>query len=176
MESHSIRPLNRKEYKALFQLIDQNRDHLRRYFPITLSNANTLRDTKRYVKSLLEKLARKELFPLGVYYQEQLIGMVYIKNIDWRVPKCELGYFISQAQEGKGLMTKTLELATSYCFEELKIMKIFLRISPDNLASLAVARKSGFEKEGLLKKEFRIETDELIDVVYLGKLNPKLIL
>ena len=172
MDIPSIKAIQKKEYKELFELIQQNRDHLKRFFPITLSNTNSTRETKRYVKSLLEKLSRKELFPMGIYHQEELVGMVYIKNIDWKIPKCEIGYFIGQSSEGKGLMTKTLGLATSYCFEELKMIKVFLRISPANLGSLAVAQKNGFEKEGLLRKEFRIETDELIDVEYHGKLNP----
>jgi ribosomal-protein-serine acetyltransferase len=50
-----------------------------------------------------------------------LIGIIFIKNINWRIPEYELGYFIDKAYEGQGIMTKIIDKAFKYCFEKLKM-------------------------------------------------------
>ena len=97
--------------------------------------------------------------------------MVFIKNIDWRIPKCELGYFIDKSFEGKGIMSKVIDDTISYCFNDLKMEKIFLKIGPENIGSKRIAERKGFVLEGVLRKEFRLETNELVDVEYYGKFN-----
>ena len=72
--------------------------------------------------------------------------------------------------EGKGIVSRGIEALTNYCFEEMKLKKLFLRVDPDNIGSRRIAEKNGFELEGRLKREFRIETGELVDVLYFGKL------
>ena len=48
--------------------------------------------------------------------------------------------------------------------------KLFIKLSPNNKASQRLAIRSGFQLEGLLRKEFRIETGEIEDIEYYGKL------
>ena len=114
-------------------------------------------------------MGKKLLYPFGLFHEGELMAVVLVKNIDWRIPKCELGYFIDQSKEGKGIMTVLVNNTLAYCFDELKMEKVFLRISLENMASIKIAEKTGFEKEGLLRKEFKTETGELIDVLYYGK-------
>ena len=160
-----------EDYKAFNKLINNNRERLKKYFPITVSKTNTLEEVKNHLTELSLKLEKKQLYPFGLFHDSELMGVVLIKNIDWRVPKSELAYFIDEAHEGKGIMTMLVENTISYCFDELKMKKVFLRISPDNLGSKKIAEKTGFIKEGLLRKEFRIYSGELVNIEYYGKLN-----
>ena len=50
--------------------------------------------------------------------------------------------------------------------------KIYVKISPDNATARVVAAKLGFKTEGILRKEFKTETGELVDLEYLGMVNP----
>ena len=99
-----------------------------------------------------------------------MIGIVNIKNIDWHVRLCELGYFLDEDFEGKGIMTEVLDKTIDYCFKELTMNKLFLRIGGENIGSQRLAEKKGFKLEGTLRKEYRIETGQLIDVEYYDKL------
>jgi len=170
MNEPEFRLMRPNDSEMLFKLISENRDRIKRYFPITVNKTNTLEEVKKYLLEFSGKMGKKQLYPFGLFHDSELMAVVLIKNIDWRVPKCELGYYIDKAHEGKGVMTVLVNNTLAYCFDELKMNKVFLRISPDNHASIKVAEKTGFEKEGLLRKEFKIETDELIDVLYYGKL------
>ena len=160
-----------EDYKAFNKLINTNRERLKRYFPITVSKTNSLDDVKSYLTVLSQQLEKKQRYPFGLFHDSELMGVVLVKDIDWRIPKCELAYYIDKGHEGKGITTVLVENTISYCFEELKMKKIFLRISPDNIASKKIAEKTGFTKEGVLRKEFRVYTGELVDVEYYGKLD-----
>jgi len=52
----------------------------------------------------------------------------------------------------------------------MEFKKVFLRIAPFNLGSIRIAEKNDFKLEGRMRKEFRIETGETVDVLYYGKL------
>ena len=99
-----------------------------------------------------------------------VIGQLAIKNIDWTIPKAELGYFIDQAHEGKGIVTEALQIVIQYAFADLKMNKLFLRTLVGNVGSQKVAEKNGFIKEGILRKEFKSGNNKLEDVVYYGLL------
>jgi len=100
----------------------------------------------------------------------KLAGAIFLKNFDFTIPKCELGYFIDKEYEGKGVTSKATTKIVRYCFDNLKLNKIFLRAAATNFPSKKVAEKNGFITEGILRKDFKTEAGELIDVVYYGLL------
>lgn len=170
----TIQELNYKDIKAFFELMNGNRHLLARYFPITVDNTRTILGTEYYVQSLLKKRDNNEMICFTIYHKKNMIGMFHIKSIDWRIPKCEIAYFMDHTYQGKGLMSVLLKKIVDMCFKELKMNKVFVKISPDNTSSRRVAVKNGFTTEGILKKEFRTETGELVDLEYLGLVNPDL--
>lgn len=167
----ALRLLQTNDATALADLNIRNRDLLLPYFP--LSSANIV-DDETALAYILEKQKQAEaesMFCFGVILQDTLIGLAMIKNIDKRVPKCELAYWIDQKHSGKGYGTAATQLALNYSLETLGIKKVFLRIDPKNAGSIRVAEKCGFLREGYLKNDFRTGTGELIDLVYMAYLS-----
>lgn len=159
--------------KALYELVARNKERLLRYFPITIRNNETRIATRKYLRHLKERIKKKDLYTLGIYSSKGLIGVFYIKNIDWNSLKCELGYFIDKNDEGKGIMTKAFDQIIHFCFDHLELEKIYVRTSVDNVGSRRLVEKKGFALEGVLRNDFRIETNDLVDVAYYGILKAK---
>lgn len=170
MNETEIRLLKKTDVNDLYQLIETNRPRLVRYLPGTCKSNGSLEMTAEYLIELKKKADKRENFNFGILHNNNLVGMIFIKSIDWRVPKCELGYFIDQDHEGKRIMSKAMELAIQYCTEEMKMKKLFLRTGSDNIGSQRLALKLGFDLEGVLRNDFRTETDELVDIEYYGML------
>lgn len=170
MTEPEFRLIQPNDYQAFDRLIENNRERLKRYFPITINKTQNTLKVRAYLQEWSQLLNKKELFPFGLFQEEEIFAVVLIKNIDWKIGKAELGYYIDADQEGRGITTLLVNNTITYCFEELELQKVFLRIAPDNLASIKVAEKTGFIKEGILRREFKIETGELVDMVYYGKL------
>ena len=165
----TIKPIDPNEYQEYYQLLQSNRTRLTRYFPVTIKKIKSPIHAQSHLKECIEKKDNAELYPFGIYHRQKLIGWISIKTIRWEQKECELGYYIGNEYEGKGIITTAIAQVTEFCFDALQMQKIFLRIGTDNHASQRVAEKNGFTQEKILKQEFKIETGELIDIYYYTK-------
>ena len=57
----------------------------------------------------------------------------------------------------KGLATEAIALVVKFAFGDLELHRIEANIQPQNFASLAVAKKNGFMKEGFSPKYLQID-------------------
>ena len=172
MENWQLHTIDRILPEEFFTLIDNNRSHIGKTFPVTLANCESLDKTINFLAQAIEKQESGN----GYYFYirncdtRQLIGYVCIKSIDRKISKCELAYFIDKELEGKGIMTQAVSQTIEFCFSELMMNKIFICTSKINVASQKVATKHGFQQEGILREEFKNGEGVLEDIVYFGLL------
>lgn len=158
--------------QEFYKLIDKNRNHIGKTFPVTLANSDSLSKTEDFLEISLDKEKNKE----GFYFYardiktNELIGYLCVKTIDYRISKCELGYFVDEDFQGKGITSKMVSDALEFCFNELMLNKVFICTSEINIASQRVALKHNFKQEGILRDEFRNGDGELQNTVYFGLL------
>lgn len=158
--------------QEFYALIEKNRNHIRKTFPVTLSSCRDLQATEKFIAEAADNEAWKDNYYFYIRNTESnvLIGYVVIKNIDNKVAKCELAYFIDSDFEGKGIITKAIANTLDFCFGELKMNKVTICTSKENTASQQIALKHGFIKEGVLRQEFKSSEGVLEDVLYFGLL------
>lgn len=158
--------------EEFYELIDSNREHIRKTFPVTLSNCLDLESTRKFITDKIgkERVNEGYYFYLRHLESQKLIGYLCIKTIDLKIMKCELAYFIDTAFEGKGIVSKAIVAVITYCFETLKMNKVFICTSRVNAASQRIATKQGFKQEGILRSEFKNGDGILEDIVYFGLL------
>lgn len=86
------------------------------------------------------------------------LGSVYIRDIDRQHNKAEYGIFIGEeSARGRGVGTAAAKLMLRYCFEELGLHRVYLRVFAENLQAIGSYEKAGFRKEGLLKGDVCID-------------------
>ncbi len=161
-------PLDIQHKDAYYSLVSDNKENLKESFPITVLNANTPAKTRIYLKNLQENWLKDKGGKLGIWLDTTLIGMIMVKNIDWSIPKCELAYFVGAGFTRQGYATEAIRAVLTYCFNDLNFIKVFVRVIASNTASLALAEKCGFIREGYLKDEYRMGNKQLVDIVYFG--------
>ena len=160
-----------------YKLIDKNKNHIGQTFPVTLANSDSLKKAEDFLAVSLDKEKNNE----GFYFYARdiktnnLIGYLCVKTIDYRISKCELGYFIDEDFQGKGITSKMVSDALDFCFKELLLNKVFICTSEINLASQGIALKHNFKQEGILRDEFRNGDGELQNTVYFGLLKSEYI-
>ncbi len=172
-DNFSIRLLTSEDQQGFFNLIEQNRARLEAFFSGTVSKTRTLEDTKKYVEEIIEKIEQRTYLPFLVIdtHNNSLAGFLDIKNIDWNIPKGELGCFISEEYSNKKISTKALKVFTDYCFENYGFKKLFLRTHESNHSAKKLAESCGFQVEGIIRRDYKTTTGELVDLLYYGKLS-----
>lgn len=101
---------------------------------------------------------------------KEALGSVYIRDIDRQHNKAEYGIFIGEASaRGRGVGTSAAKLMLSYCFEEEKLHRVYLRVLANNQQAIRSYEKAGFVKEGLLRDDVCID-GQFRDVVWMAAL------
>lgn len=167
-----INVLQSHESEAFFNLIDTNRARLEDFFAGTVSKTLTLDDTINYCSQIQQRIQDKSYLPYMITdtTTNAFIGLVDVKNIDWNVPKAELGSFIDSNYESQGITTKATRLVVDYIVKEYKFIKLLCRANSRNKGSIAVILKSGFELEGTIRKDYRTTKGEIVDLNYYGRI------
>lgn len=80
---------------------------------------------------------------------DELVGVINLNEIV-RGPaqSAYLGYYALEPHAGAGLMTEGLALVIAKAFGELKLHRLEANIQPDNVRSLALVQRLGFQREG----------------------------
>ncbi len=117
-------------------------------------------------ESLLERLQgasadledpRATNFRWMVEVDGQLIGTLAARNLSRHQGRVEMGYMLAKAHHRRGLGTRAVGLGVERLFTAWPFLhRIWLTTSVDNLASQGVARKLGFQLEGLLREHYLI--------------------
>ena len=79
------------------------------------------------------------------------IGFAAAVELDLEHGEAELGYMVAPAARGRGVSLRALDLLTRWCFEELRLIRLELRIDVANAPSLRVAERAGYRQEGVLR-------------------------
>jgi RimJ/RimL family protein N-acetyltransferase len=85
------------------------------------------------------------------FLTQRLVGMVHLRNTDWRVRASEIAYVIAPWARGEGYATEAALATGQWLFHDRKFERMELRTAADNTASQQVAQKIGCISEGVLR-------------------------
>ena len=137
--------------KKMFDLIDQNREHLRPWFP-WIDGTKTIEDIVQYLCNKETMFIKKEKIAYGIYLDSKYIGNISMFDINWTHKSGEIGYWIDAKYQGKGYMTEAIKILEKYFFEDYQLHRIVIRCEDHNIPSNQIAKKCQYTPEGRLRK------------------------
>ncbi len=146
----------------------RNRPDIKKYF--IYQGEFTVQGQKEWIDRYVKKGLVKQ-FMIVKSEDQDVIGSVYLRDIDYNFKKAEFGIFFGK-EYGKGYGTKAARMMLKYAFEELGLHRVYLRVFADNTRALASYKKVGFEKEGILRDDVYLN-NEYKDVVWMSIINNK---
>lgn len=172
-DNFTIRLLTLEDLEAYFNLVEQNRERLEDFFTGTVSKTKTVEDTTNFVLDIVQRSKDKTYFPYIIVdaSNQTIAGFLDLKNIDWNIPKAEMGLYIDKNYANKGISTKAFNLFCDFCFEEYKFKKLFLRTHYNNRFARRIAERCGFEMEGTIRRDYKTTSGEIVDLIYYGRIN-----
>lgn len=165
---HELRQLADPDAEALFCLIEKNRSYLREWLP-WVDATKTRADALRFIDSTARDRDAGDAFHLGIFFDGQLAGVIGHHRIDWASRAGALGYWLAEAQRGKGLMTASCRAVIRHAFEVLELHRIEIRCATANRRSRAIPERLGFRFEGV-RREAEWLYDHHVDLAIYGQL------
>jgi len=99
---------------------------------------------------------------------EAIGGVGFKQGIDIARISVEMGYWLGEPFWGRGLTTRAVVAASDWAFGHYDIVRIFATTFAHNVASIRVLEKSGFEREGIMRRS-AIKNGVILDQVLYAK-------
>ncbi|MEU8684414.1 GNAT family N-acetyltransferase [Streptomyces sp. NPDC048611] len=93
-------------------------------------------------------------FAVTEFLTQRLVGVVQLRNTDWRIRSSEINYVVASWARGEGYASEASLAVAHWLFHHQKFERIELRTAADNTASQQVAQKIGCISEGVLRNAF----------------------
>lgn len=137
-----------KDAKEIFQFVDRSRNYLREWLG-WVDETISVEDIRRYEEMYLKKFANNEGLSTAIIYKGQFVGKIGINTIDWTLKKAEIGYYLDEAFQGSGIMTRATKGILDIAFNEYKLEKVEILAAVDNHKSRQIPERLCFKLEGI---------------------------
>ncbi|WP_430816259.1 GNAT family N-acetyltransferase [Carboxylicivirga sp. RSCT41] len=148
---------------VIFNTIDQQRDYLGQWLPF-IAHTKVQADTENFIKAVSNvPYDQKELI-FTIWYNDDFAGLVGFKATDRANSKTEIGYWLSEPFQKKGIVLSCVRYLSEYAFTRLGINRIQIKCASGNKRSKRIPEKLGFIFEGIERAGERVNEHTYFDL------------
>lgn len=159
-----LRPIAVGDAPALFAVVESCRSYLDEWIP-WVGAIRSPREMGELIRArILQSDGRGPQFCMldrGV-----VVGWIGYTHLDWDASSVEIEYWIGQAFQGRGTVTKCCRYLTDYAFDQLALERVIICTAEENTYSMRIPLKLGFRREKVLEKADRIHGREINLVLF----------
>ncbi len=164
----TMRELCRSDAGEIFSVIDAERGYLGRWLPF-VQFTRTAADSQRYVDSVLDAAYREAVFTLRE--RELLIGLIGFKDTDPFARTTEIGYWLREAWQGRGIVTRAVDRLCRMAHDEMGLYSVTIKCATGNLPSNRIPQRLGFRLDHVERRAELLEDGHYVDAnVYVKEL------
>jgi ribosomal-protein-serine acetyltransferase len=160
-DSH-LRLLREDDAEELHAVIEENRAYLAEWLPWPAEQ--TLERTAEFIRKAAKQLEENDGFQAVIVRDGRIAGAAGFMGIKWESRSTGIGYWLAEAHQGSGLMTRAVAALTRHAFGELELNRVEIQVASDNRRSRAIPERLGFQEEGVLREYERVG-DRYLDIV-----------
>ena len=83
--------------------------------------------------------------------EAEFLGFGGVVDVDLAARQGEIGYVVAPEARGRGVASRAVRLITGWALDELGLERVELHIDPENTASIRVAERCAYIREGVLR-------------------------
>jgi ribosomal-protein-serine acetyltransferase len=142
-----LRRLALEDLGAIWEVVEAERERLRVWLP-WVDLTKTVGDQRTWLAGVIAD--ERNLEGNGVFVDGAYAGTIGLRVDEFGVVG-EIGYWISAAYEGRGLVTRATRAMIDLGFRELRLHRIAILAAVGNTRSRVVPERLGFTQEGVLR-------------------------
>ncbi|MCH4887990.1 GNAT family N-acetyltransferase [Acidaminobacter sp. JC074] len=163
-ENIVLKSVEEKDAASLFHIVMKNLERFKPWFG-WVHQIDSVQPIENFVKACINNEDKVGYASMVIFYNNQPVGFIGHQNYKSFNKSLQLGYWLDQAHEGKGVMTKSVIKMIDYAFE-LGMNKVEIYCASDNVRSRKIPERLGFTEEGTIRAAELINDVYLDDVVY----------
>jgi ribosomal-protein-serine acetyltransferase len=163
-----IRLFEDRDAEAVFAAVERDRTYLREWLP-WVDPARSTQEIRDFIGRSQAQWEENRSPNCGIWVNGEIAGCIGCHAIDYGNRNCSIGYWLSSAMQGRGIITKCCMALLDYLFGELDLHRVEIRCGTGNLRSGAVPQRLGFTREGVVRGAQWVN-DRWLDLVIWGML------
>ena len=144
----------------IFETIDRDREYLRKWLPF-VDQTRKPEDTREFIRQLQQNPKNDLVYT--IWYKGDFAGLAGYKDSDQVNQKTEIGYWLAEKMQGKGIMIQTVKKLVDFAFRNLNRNRVQIKVAIGNHRSSAIPKKLGFQLEGI-EREGEFHYDQFYDL------------
>ncbi len=152
-DNAELRPLEPHHAPELLANINRGRDFIGQY--ISLADTITdLESARTYLRDYAHKAATDTARIYGIWLDNTLVGGVLFRTMNLDQGTAEAGCWLEPTAAGNGLVTRAARVIIDWAIREREVHRVEWLVSSANAASIAVARRLGMSRDGVLRQYY----------------------
>ncbi|MBE1586461.1 GNAT family N-acetyltransferase [Nonomuraea angiospora] len=148
-----LRPLEPWHAEELLAHMDRGREFVGQFISFA-DKVTDLESSRSLLHLYMEKAATDTGRIYGIWTDGTLVGGLLFRTMDVKTGVAEVGCWLEPSAAGKGLVTRAARVIIDWAVEERGIHRIEWVVASENTASIAVARRLGMTRDGVLRESY----------------------
>lgn len=157
---YALRSLRTDDAADIFSSIDSQREYLGRWLAF-VAETHCIEQTQQVVAGMLADTANP-VFTLR--NGRSFAGLIGFKSADRHNGTIEIGYWLREELQGKGIMTAAVRALCEKAFAEMGMRRIEIRCGVGNLPSNRIPQRLGFRRSHVELRGEELSGGEWIDL------------
>ncbi|MBW6497240.1 MAG: GNAT family N-acetyltransferase [Bacteroidales bacterium] len=145
-----LAPVSMEDVEDIFSTIDRERKYLGRWLPF-VDFTMEISDTRRFVETAMVASTGPADIVYAIRFQGRFAGLIGYKFTDTANRKTEIGYWISERFQGKGIITRSVRAMIHQAFHCWNFHRIQINVATGNQRSKRIPKKLNFTFEGIAR-------------------------
>lgn len=143
-----LRQIQITDASDIFETINFQRAYLGKWLPF-VEYTKTIHDSELFINSIYSEPPEKQELVFVINFDKKFAGIIGFKDTDKINKKTEIGYWLSEPFQKKGIITESLKKLMDYVFKKMDINRIQIKCATGNIQSSKIPRKLNFVFEGI---------------------------
>lgn len=157
-----IELITEKHAQSIFDRVNENRNHLRPWLPF-VDRMQTVQFALNFVNGTMQRNKDNTEYAFVIFNDDKMVGRIGVYKIDHQNSIGEIGYWIIEGSQGKGIVTKSCKALIDFCFNDLKLNRVEIKCGTENLKSKTIPERLNFTQEGIIRQG-ELLYDKFIDL------------
>lgn len=144
----TLKQIELEDANDIFNAISSQRVYFRKWLPF-VDFTKEVMDTQNFVTSTIKSCEAKEAYTFVIHYNGLFVGLIGLKDIDAMNKKTEIGYWLCEDYQKKGIVTQSVKALINLAYNELDINRIQIKCAVGNIPSRNIPKRLGFQFEGI---------------------------
>ena len=164
----TLRAVAEADTDEMFRLVHRNRAYLREWLPWLDANRSA-EDSRSFIRDSNTRASEGAGLVTAIFFRDQICGVAGFNWIDAANRACEIGYWISEDHQGRGIVTRSVRSLVGFAFDQAQLNRVTIPVAVENAKSRAIPERLGFTSEGI-RREAEWLYDHFVDHVMYAML------